>query len=78
MALNRALRKLNEYTVNIYSNFTQIFIFLAIVLALDQKADIFMEFDLYEWLLMVGASLFQVLSAIYLFKASQTLPMPIR
>ena len=77
-ALTRALRKLHENTVNIYSNFFQIFTFLAITLAVGEKANHFMEFNWIEWIVMVGCSFFQVLSAIFKFKASQKLPIPVQ
>ena len=76
--LNRALRKLDENTVNIYSNFTQIFFFLTITLALGQKVSFFVEFSWLEWIVMVGCGFFQVLSSIFNFKATQNLPLPVR
>ena len=44
-ALNRVMRKLNENTTTIYSNFVSIFIWLTVMLAIGQDVAIFMEFN---------------------------------
>ena len=69
-ALNRAMRKLNENTVSTYTNFTSIFIWLAVILAVGQDLAIFMEFNWIDWSAMVGCSVFFVLSMIFNFKAT--------
>ena len=69
-ALNRTLRKINENTTSIYTNFISVFIWLAVLLAIGQDVGIFMEFNWIEWLAMVGCSLFTVLSMIFNFMSS--------
>ena len=77
-ALNRAMRKLNENTVTLYTNFSMFFIWLAMIKILDQNLGLCLEFNWKEWLFMVSSSVLSVLSAIYNFKATQNLPLPVR
>jgi len=61
-ALNRALRKLDESTVSVFSNTFQMLVFWAIVSILGQDAGFFRDFTWVEWLVMAGSSAFHVLS----------------
>ena len=76
--LNRLLKDLHENTVSTYGNFGQILIFLAVVLGLGQNALFFTDFTGWLWALALGCSVFQVISQVFNFKASQNLPIPAR
>ena len=72
------MRKLNEHTVSIYSNFTQILVFGAIVLALGQDIGLFMDFNWVESIVLVCCGLFLVICQVISFMATQNLPLPAR
>lgn len=53
-------------------------VFVGVVLALDEDARIFMDFNWIDWGCLVGCAFFNVQSSVFNFKASQHLPLPAR
>ena len=47
-------------------------------MALNQDAGYFRVFDWKDWLIMICLSVFHVGNQIYNFKATQTMPLPVR